>query len=391
MFQIYCCNQISKIGLERFGTDYTFSDTISLADAVLVRSASMYDMCFPKNLKVIARAGVGVNNIPLQRCTEQGIVVLNTPGANANGVKELVLAGLLLAGRHILEGIDWVRQQENRSEIAKRTELEKKQFAGMELKGKTIGVIGLGAIGSQVAEMAAGLGMHVLGYDPYLSQEAAEKLPKRVKRVSELYALLQQSDFLTLHIPVTEQTKKMVDREWILQMKPQAVLLNFARDCICQEQDVLAALDAGRLSYYVTDFPNAYVAGKKRCIVIPHLGASTKEAEEACAVMAVTGVQEYLERGTLKNAVNYPDCDMGICKGNSRIAILHKNIPKLQEMLQDSIHRNGIDIVQSVTNTKAETAYTLIDLETYASKQCIEHLQKTAGVQRIRQICCVVS
>lgn len=386
MFQIYCCDQIAKAGLERFGTAYALTDTFSLADAVLVRSTSLQETFFSTNLKVIARAGAGVNNIPLQRCTEQGIVVMNTPGANANGVKELVLAGFLLAGRNLVEGIEWVRRQEDLKELAKKTEQEKKRFKGTELKGKTVGVIGLGAIGSQVAEMAAGLGMYVLGYDPYLSQDAAEKLSGSIKRVTDLHMLLSKSDFITLHIPATEQTKGMVDREWLLQMKPQAVLLNFARDSICQEQDVLTALEQERLAYYVTDFPNRYVAGKQRCIVIPHLGASTKEAEEACAVMAVTEVMDYLEFGTIRNAVNYPECDMGARKGTSRLAILHTELPNLYAQLLDAIQKEGMHIVQSVTNAKAGAAYTLLDLEEKMPKKALEHLQNIAGVQRIRII-----
>ena len=304
--KIYCLNNIAKIGTDHFRAGYTLTDSMEDAAGVLVRSADMKEMEFPKDLRAIARAGAGVNNIPIDRCTENGIVVFNTPGANANSVKELVLCGLLLASRDVRGGIQWVRENAGDAEIAKTTEKAKKAFAGHELAGKTIGVIGLGAIGVLVANAALSLGMKVYGYDPYMSVKAAWNLSPMVNRADTVEAIYALSDFVTIHVPATPATKGMISAEVIAQMKDGAVLLNFARDSLVDEQAVGEALKAGKLKTYVSDFPNPVSAAMDKAIVIPHLGASTEEAEDNCAVMAVEQMQDYLDNGNIHNSVNFP-------------------------------------------------------------------------------------
>ena len=323
MYQYHCLNPISKVGLNRFSEEYQKTDNIAQAEGVLVRSASMHEMELPENLLAVARAGAGVNNIPLDKCAQQGIVVFNTPGANANGVKELVIAGMLLASRDVIGGIKWVEANKGVETIAKDAEKEKKNFAGTEIAGKKLGIIGLGAIGVKVANAAINLGMDVYGYDPFLSVDAAWSLSRGVKHVLNVDEIYETCDFITIHVPLMDSTKGMIDAKAIDKMKPGVILLNFARDLLANENDVLEALEVGKIRKYVSDFPNPTTAGHPGCIVIPHLGASTEESEDNCAEMAVDELMDYLANGNIKHSVNYPNCDMGVCAAAGRIALLH--------------------------------------------------------------------
>lgn len=329
MYQYHCLNPISNIGLSRFTENYQKTDSMENAQGVLVRSAAMHDMELPKELLAVARAGAGTNNIPLEKCAEQGIVVFNTPGANANGVKELVLCGMLLASRDVTGGIDWVKANADVETVGKDAEKAKKNFAGTEVYGKKLGVIGLGAIGVKVANAAVALGMEVYGYDPYLSVHAALMLTREVKIVKNVDDIYAECDYITVHVPLMDATKGMVDAAAIEKMKEGVIVLNFARDQLVNEKDMIAAIEAGKVRKYVSDFPNPTTAGKKGCIVIPHLGASTEESEDNCAMMAVDEMMDYLENGNIKNSVNYPSCDMGVCSNVGRVAILHKNIANM--------------------------------------------------------------
>ena len=319
MYQYHCLNPISEIGLDKFTGQYQKTDSIERADAILVRSAAMHDMELPENLKVVARAGAGVNNIPLDQCAEKGIVVFNTPGANANGVKELVIAGMLLAARDIIGGINWVQEYEEDGDIAKITEKKKKAFAGTELEGKKLGVIGLGAIGVLVANAATHLGMEVYGYDPYVSVDAAWKLSRNIHHAKSVDELYKECDYLTIHVPALEDTKGMINKDAISLMKDGVVILNFARDVLVDQEAIVDALVSEKVRGYVTDFPTKEIVGVKGAIVIPHLGASTEESEDNCAKMAVAEVMDYLENGNITHSVNYPDCDMGVRGAGVRI------------------------------------------------------------------------
>jgi D-3-phosphoglycerate dehydrogenase len=329
MFHYYCLNPIASFGLDYFNKDYEEAEELAQADAVLVRSAAMHDMELPEKLCAVARAGAGVNNIPLEKCSEQGIVVFNTPGANANGVKELVLAGLLLASRDIIGGVNWVQSERMNEEIAKESEKQKKQFAGREILGKKLGIIGLGAIGVQVANAATHLGMEVLGYDPYISVEAAWNLSRSIRHITNVDDIYRECDYITIHVPLLDSTRQMINAAAISRMKEGVVVLNFARDLLVDEKDMVSALREGKVKRYVTDFPNPTTAGARGTIVIPHLGASTTEAEENCARAAVKEIRCYLEHGNIKNSVNFPDCDMGIPAYPCRIAIAHRNIKNM--------------------------------------------------------------
>lgn len=327
MFKINCLNPISQIGLESLTENYTLTDHVEEAEGILVRSAVMHDMELPDSLLAVARAGAGTNNIPLEKCAEKGIVVFNTPGANANGVKELVIAGMLLASRDVVGGIEWVKNSAADENIAKAAEKEKKKFAGTEIEGKKLGVIGLGAVGAKVANAAVSLGMEVYGYDPYLSVAAAWSLSSQVKHVTNEEDIYTQCDFITIHVPLLDATKNTIDAEAVSKMKDGVVILNFARDLLVDEKAVLEGIASGKVSRYVSDFPNPVTAGQPGCIVIPHLGASTEEAEDNCAKMAVQELMDYLENGNIKNSVNYPSCDMGVCTKAGRVAIFHKILP----------------------------------------------------------------
>lgn len=386
MFQYYCLNPISNVGLVKFTDAYKKTEKIEEAEGVLVRSASMHEMELPENLLAVARAGAGVNNIPLDKCAEKGIVVFNTPGANANGVKELVLAGMLLAARDVVGGIEWVKKSADDENIAKAAEKEKKNFAGTELTGKKLGIIGLGAIGVKVANAARHLGMEVYGYDPYLSVDAAWNLSRDVKHVINVEDIYKNCDYITIHVPLLDSTKGMINKESIAMMKDGVVILNFARDLLAKEEDVLEALESGKVHRYVTDFPNPVTAGKKGCIVIPHLGASTEESEDNCAVMAVKEMMDYLENGNIKNSVNYPACDMGVCTQVGRIAIFHKNIANMITKFTGCFGENGINITDMTNKSRGEVAYTLLDVESAATGDIVAKLSAIDGVFRVRVV-----
>lgn len=387
MYKYECLNQIAQFGLNHFTKEYEQVEELSEADAVLVRSASLHEMELPKSLHAIARAGAGVNNIPLEKCAEQGIVVFNTPGANANGVKELVLAGLLLASRDIVGGVNWVQSERQNEEIAKLSEKQKKQFAGCEIQGKKLGIIGLGAIGVQVANAALGLGMEVMGYDPYISVDAAWNLSRNIQHITNVDEIYRECDYITIHVPLLESTKKMIGAEAISKMKDGVVVLNFARDLLVDEEAMVLALKEGKVKHYVTDFPNPVTAGAKGTIVIPHLGASTAEAEENCARMAVKEVRCYLEHGNIKNSVNYPDCDMGIPAYPSRVAICHRNIKNMLSQFTMLIGQYDHNIGNMTNKSRGNYAYSMFDLEQKISPELVAKLESVEGVLKVRVIC----
>lgn len=386
MFKYYCLNPISQIGLDEFTDNYVKTDDVSEAEGILVRSAAMHDMELPENLLAVARAGAGVNNIPLDKCAEKGIVVFNTPGANANGVKELVLAGMLLASRDVVGGINWVESAKDDENIAKTTEKEKKRFVGTELEGKTLGIIGLGAIGVKVANAAVHLGMEVLGYDPYLSVDAAWNLSRSVKHVLSVDEIYAECDYITIHVPLLDSTKGMINKDAIAKMKDGVILLNFARDLLANEADILEALESGKVRKYVTDFPNSTTAGKKGCIVIPHLGASTEESEDNCAKMAVKEMMSYLENGNIKNSVNYPNCDMGVCTKAGRVAIFHKNIANMLTQFTSCFGECGINISDMTNKSRGEVAYTMLDIEKPVTEEIVAKLSAVEGVFKVRVV-----
>ncbi len=386
MYKYHCLNPVSDVGLEQFTEEYVPVSTMEKADAVLVRSAVMHDMEFTPDLKVIARAGAGVNNIPLERCAEEGIVVFNTPGANANGVKELVIAGMLLASRDIIGGINWVQENEEDGNIAKDAEKAKKAFAGCELEGKKLGVIGLGAIGVLVANAATALGMDVYGYDPYVSVDSAWRLSRSIhhaKTVDELYG---DCDYITIHVPAIESTKGMIDKDAIGLMKKGVVVLNFARNVLVDEEAMVDALVSGHVKHYVSDFPTPVTAGVKGAIVIPHLGASTEESEDNCAKMAVKELRNYLENGNIKNSANYPDCDMGMRGDNTRILLLHRNVPNMIGQFTKILANDNMNIADLTNKSKGKYAYTMIDVDSPVSDKVAEELSAVKEVLRVRII-----
>ena len=384
MFQYSCLNPIAEIGLRNFSADYEKTDHLEEADAVLVRSAKMHDMELPDKLVAVARAGAGVNNIPLELCAEHGIVVFNTPGANANGVKELVLAGMLLASRDIVGGVEWVKSQEDNPEVGKLAEKQKKKFAGCEISGKKLGIIGLGAIGQLVANAATHLGMDVYGYDPYISVDAAWNLSRTIHHIQDVNDIYSDCDYITIHVPLLESTKGMISRDAISLMKEGVVILNFARDTLVDEAALVEALRSGKVKKYVTDFANPTVAGVPGTLITPHLGASTEEAEDNCAIMAVKELRDYLENGNIKNSVNYPNCDMGMCSAEGRIAINHRNIVNMISQFTKVIGEAGVNISDMTNKSKANYAYTLIDLESPANEDMVKALEAIDGVLRVR-------
>ena len=384
MFQYSCLNPIAEIGLRNFSADYEKTDHLEEADAVLVRSAKMHDMELPDKLVAVARAGAGVNNIPLELCAEHGIVVFNTPGANANGVKELVLAGMLLASRDIVGGVEWVKSQEDNPEVGKLAEKQKKKFAGCEISGKKLGIIGLGAIGQLVANAATHLGMDVYGYDPYISVDAAWNLSRTIHHIQDVNDIYSDCDYITIHVPLLESTKGMISRDAISLMKEGVVILNFARDTLVDEAALVEALRSDKVKKYVTDFANPTVAGVPGTLITPHLGASTEEAEDNCAIMAVKEIRDYLENGNIKNSVNYPNCDMGMCSAEGRIAINHRNIVNMISQFTKVIGEAGVNISDMTNKSKANYAYTLIDLESPANEDMVKALEAIDGVLRVR-------
>ena len=386
MVKYNCLNPIAAVGLDLFSDDYQKVEDINGAEAALVRSASMHEMELPESLLAVARAGAGVNNIPLEKCAEQGIVVFNTPGANANGVKELVLAGMLYAARDIVGGIDWCLDNQNDENIAKTAEKQKKNFAGTEVSGKKLGVIGLGAIGVLVANAATHLGMEVYGYDPYISVNAAWSLSRSVKHISNVEDIYRECDYITIHVPLLESTKKMINAEAIAMMKPTTVVLNFARDLLVDEEAMVDALAAGKIAKYVSDFPNTTTVGAKGCIVTPHLGASTAESEDNCAIMAVREIRDYMENGNIVHSVNFPDCSMGACTTAGRIGILHKNVSGMISQYTNILGEAGINIAAMANKSKGDYAYALLDIDSPATEEVINKLEQTEGVLRVRRV-----
>lgn len=386
MRKIHCLNAISKYGTELLTDDYTVTDDIKEADGVLVRSAAMHDMELPEGLLAIARAGAGVNNIPLEACAEKGIVVFNTPGANANGVKELVIAALMLSSRDVLGGIDWCKANKGDEAIAKSTEKAKKAFAGCEIKGKKLGVIGLGAIGAEVANACSSLGMEVYGYDPFISINAAWRLSRNIKHITSADTLYQECDYITIHVPLMDATRGMLNKAAFDQMKDGVVILNFARDILVNEDDIGEALKSGKVKKYVTDFPNPKSVNMEGAVVIPHLGASTEESEDNCAKMAVEELVDYIDNGNIRNSVNFPQCDMGICKTTSRVAVHHLNIPNMIGQITGTLAAEGINISDMTNKSRDKYAYTLLDLENTAGEGAVEKLRAIEGVLRVRAI-----
>lgn len=384
MFQYYTLNPVSEVGTSCFSQDYQLTDDKEKADVILVRSASMKEMKFSDRLLCVARAGAGVNNIPLDLCAEKGIVVFNTPGANANGVKELVIAGMLLASRDIIGGINWVWEHEEDGDIIREAEQAKKAFAGREVYGKKLGVIGLGAIGVQVANVATHMGMDVYGYDPYISVDSAWHLSRSIHHTQTLDEIYKECDYITIHVPALETTVNMINKDAISLMKKTVVVLNFARDTLVNEEDMVDALLAGAVKNYVTDFPTPNMAGVKGAIVIPHLGASTEEAEDNCARMAVKEVIDYLEHGTIRNSVNFPDCDMGKKGDYTRILLLHHNQPNMIGQFSGILANSHMNIADMTNKSKKEYAYTMIDVDTSVPDSVVRELEEVDGVKKIR-------
>ena len=386
MYKYHCLNPISEAGLERLDENYVVTGNADEADAILVRSAKMHEMEFGKNLKAIARAGAGVNNIPLEHCAEEGIVVFNTPGANANGVKELVIAGMLLAARDIIGGINWVQEYEEDGDIAKITEKKKKAFAGTEITGKKLGVIGLGAIGVRVANAAIHLGMDVYGYDPYVSVDAAWMLSRNIHHAKTVDEIYSECDYITIHVPALEDTKGMIDKNAISLMKDGVVILNLARDVLVNQEDIVDALVAGKVRCYVTDFPTKEIVGVKNTIVIPHLGASTEESEDNCAKMAASELRDFLENGNISHSVNYPDCNMGAKTDGERLTILHRNIPNMLGQFTTILASKDMNIALMTNKSKKEYAYTMIDVDGTVSPELEAQLASVDGVLKVRVI-----
>lgn len=386
MINIKCLNPIASVGMDRFTEDYQLVEDVNQADAILVRSAAMHDMELSSNLIAVARAGAGVNNIPLEKCAEKGIVVFNTPGANANGVKEAVIAALLMSSRDFIGGNRWVQDYQGEEDIAKAVEKAKSQFGGTEIKGKKIGVIGLGAIGILVANIAVRLGMDVYGYDPFVSVDAAWSLSKSIRHITNPDLLYENCDFITMHLPLLDSTKEMINKDTIAKMKDNVKILNFSRDTLVCDADMEVALESGKVGCYVTDFPNAAVVKMKNVIAIPHLGASTEESEDNCAIMAVKQLKKFIEHGNIKNSVNYPDCDMGICAEDARVAISHKNIPNMLNQFTSLFSGADVNIANMTNKSKKEWAYTMLDISPAPSQEVIDKLSAIEGVVAVRVI-----
>ena len=386
MYNIHYLNKISSKGTALWTENYQQTDDLADADGILVRSANMHEMELPENLLAIGRAGAGVNNIPLTSCADKGIVVFNTPGANANSVMELALCGLFLASRDIVGGINWVQSIKGSSEIGRLVEKGKSQFAGHEIRGKKLGIIGLGAIGGPLANSARKLGLEVYGCDPHISVDAAWHLDSHVQRVKSNEEIFANCDIITLHVPLLDSTKKMINGEALAKMKDGVIILNFARDLLVDDDAMAEALRTGKVSRYVTDFPNEKTANMPGCIAIPHLGASTEESEDNCAQMAVDQMMNYLENGNIVNSVNYPNCDMGYCRTEGRITILHRNIPNSLGRFTSAIAADNVNIDGLMNKSRGEYAYTMLDLDHHPSEAVVEHLKQVEGVIRVRVI-----
>lgn len=386
MTKVKCLNPIAACGLDLFSDNYRMTDNVEEAEAVLVRSASMHDMDLPESLIAVARAGAGVNNIPLEDCANKGIVVFNTPGANANGVKELVVAGLLLASRDLMGGYNWVKANASDEDIAKKVEKQKKEYAGNEIAGKKLGVIGLGAIGAKVANIAFRLGMEVYGYDPYVSIDAAWSLSRHIKHIKNVEDIYKECDYITIHVPALDSTKGMLNKDAFAMMKDGVRILNFSRDVLVNDEDIKAALESGKVKKYVTDFPNPVIAGVDNVITLPHLGASTDESEDNCAIMAVKQIADYIENGNIKNSVNYPACDAGKCETVARVCVCHKNIPDMLTRFTGVFSKHSINISNMVSKSKGDWAYTILDVESEVSEDDQKDIEAVEGVVKVRVI-----
>ena len=386
MYQVHYLNKISAKGTDLWTDKYQVTEQLDAAEAILVRSAAMHEMELPKSLAAVARAGAGVNNIPLDRCAEQGVVVFNTPGANANGVKEMAICGMLLGSRDVVGGINWVKSIKDEGDVAKKVEKGKSQFAGNEIMGKKLGVIGLGAIGGPLANAAISLGMQVYGFDPYISIDAAWHLNSNIIPVTSREEIYEKCDIITLHVPLLDSTKHMINSDTLSVMKDGVILLNFARDKLVDDDALEAALKSGKVKRYITDFPNDKTAGMEGVVAIPHLGASTEESEDNCAMMAVRQVMDYLENGNITNSVNYPACNMGICTKPGRVVILHKNIPNMITRFTSRFADRHINISDMLNRSKGEYACTMLDLDDPTPSDLAAELEKIDGVVRVRVI-----
>lgn len=381
---ILTLNKISPVGTKEFTEGYCVTDSCDAPDAVMVRSASMHDMEMPESLLAIARAGAGVNNIPVDKCAEQGIVVFNTPGANANAVKELAIATLLLASRDIVGGIEWAKTLTG-DDVAKQVEKGKSNFGGHEISGKKIGIVGLGAIGVNVANAAYSLGMKVTGYDPYISLKSAWNLSSHINKAADLDEIYASSDFICIHAPLTSETKHFINSESIAKMKDGVIILNLSRADLVKDEDIAVALESGKVAKYVTDFPNAETLKMKNCISIPHLGASTEESEDNCAVMAARELIDYLENGNIVNSVNFPNVEQA---RNSvmRICVCHKNIPNILSQISSVISSQGINMANMINKSKGDFAYTMIDCDSVVTDEATKVISAIDGVIRVRVI-----
>ena len=386
MFKYNCLNAISEAGLKSLSSDFVKTDDVNEAEAILVRSAAMHDMEFSDNLLAVARAGAGVNNIPLDKCAEKGIVVFNTPGANANGVKELVIAAMILTSRNLIAANGWVNENKDDENIGKTMEKAKSKFAGREVKGKKLGVIGLGAIGVLVANAASSLGMEVIGCDPFLSVQNALNLSRKVKLVKEREEVFRTCDYITVHVPLLDDTKEMINADTISMMKDGVIILNFARDLLVKEDAVIEGLASGKIAGYATDFPSVKLANTKGVVAFPHLGASTTESEDNCAVMAAAEITDYLENGNIRNSVNFPACDMGVCSQAGRIAVLHKNVPNIISGLTTVFGQSGINIDKMMNQSRGEYGYSIIDIDKAGAKDIADEIATKEGILKVRVI-----
>ena len=386
MYKVQLFNKISPKGLEMLGSNFEYGDDIENPDAILLRSASLHDYEFGENLLCIGRAGAGVNNIPLDKCGENGIAVFNSPGANANAVKELVLTALFMCSRDIAGGLKWVSENAQDSEISKSAEKAKKAFAGCEIKGKTLGIIGLGAIGSLVADAAIALGMDVLGYDPYLSLTSALRLNPNIKVVNKLDDIFEKSDYITLHLPVTESTKDMISADQLIKCKDGVCIINMARAGLVNESDLIESLNSGKVAKYSTDFASKQLANAKNTVVFPHLGASTKEAEDNCAVMAAKEIKDYIENGNILNSVNFPNLDMGPACAGKRLCAVHEADQKTAANIHQVLVLSGNKSRTFVSKQKGNFAYTIIDTENPISTETLKDIEGFESVFRARVI-----
>lgn len=386
MKKIHCLNNISKVGIEAFDESYAVTENAAEAEAWLVRSAALHEMEFNQRLLAVARAGAGVNNIPVDRCSEAGIVVFNTPGANANSVKELVIASMLIVARDVIGGIEWVKSIIDSPSITKDVEKAKSRFAGHEIKNKKLGVIGLGAIGSEVANAASDLGMEVYGYDPYMTVNAAFRLSRRVHPATDIHKIYEDCDYISLHMPLTDENTAIINEESLNLMKQGVVILNFSRDKLIDDEAMKAALKSGKVKRYVTDFPNEHIKDMEGVVATPHLGASTEESEDNCALMAAQELIDYIENGNITNSVNFPNCDMGVCRVAARVGLLHANIPNMIGQISAVLAAKNINISDMTNKSKGKYAYTLVDLESCLDDEAEASLKSIEGMKRVRRI-----